>query len=1124
MLGLVFAPLASQASDHPCQGLPISDVTLEGCESDWCSAASETKKLLGMTDLSVGTEWTESRLSNARARLEKTGFFRAVEDHCQLSDDGIWTKVLIRVFPNRFVRHVKISGNSALFDSDIMKRMFLRPGVAFNPGDDVGVEERKRQEQLIERRYVREGFEAANITITWELVGGDGVDLFVEVNEGERKKVSAIEVIQNVADETGVESEIDGPLLDDPLPFGPSFRCPRFSARDIRRASRLSSGDALTKRRARNARQAVRRYLRSHGIVEPKVEVAYDDTKRRTRITVGWKRCWHIRFLTRYDAAPNRKGYVETSDSELLSRLTFAESGSFDLEESELSRYALENHYQQNGYLFANIELDYRKAPRRSRVGVVGVITFRATLGYPAEIREISFEGNSHITDDELRQLMKTKTYDFFGTGGYLLVEQMFGDLAAIEDAYRQRGFYRARLLPQRPSRTGESSTTDRLTVTRQLEDNWEVFDYAFQGLNFRLRSPEGESVIYLKAVIDEGPRSKVGEVKFSGRPDDELAELRRKLSVQPGKPYSPRALAQDLVSIDEFYQSRGNHELQVNVKCIGWEGRALAQTCGRRGNEVCNPSACDWRTVQAGKVDLIIEVVPGPIVVVGEVFVRGNHRTKTELIMKFLPKPGDPLSQVRLDDAERQIRALGVFAEVEVKLIGLDEVPVRQQATVVVRVQERRSQFVELRQGIETLVTRQDEAGVPAVGSAMSSSLAASDSLLLGPTSATPLNIPNFLNFAGVAWRDINFLGRALELRLPLKYGFSLPEDFSDGDAWVDSVTRLIEFSPTLFEPKLLGTDISASGSIFIRYDRATLDVDEFEVGATTSLIFPITDRFRGTFSLTGSGIKVGSACATLSDCSPLRLPQIFDLPGELPLDPKVEFDVTFALDYLDNPIHPTQGFAAGARLSYIYAFSDLSAAQDRSQRVLGNYLKWELSLTGVVNIRKFLIIAAYFRYADSISFGIARRLPSEERYRLGGLFGVRGFADGQISPVDENGDPLPGSRQSGNSLIMGTLEVRLPMLRRSFGELWLGVFLDWGGIAENVTEFREESFRLAPGIGIRTLISGIAVRFDVGFNPFSRCRQTDDGSPPRDPTEGTCNAGEEPIYQTEFGLLYTF
>ena len=90
----------------------------------------------------------------------------------------------------------------------------------------------------------------------------------------------------------------------------------------------------------------------------------------------------------------------------------------------------------------------------------------------------------------------------------------------------------------------------------------------------------------------------------------------------------------------------------------------------------------------------------------------------------------------------------------------------------------------------------------------------------------------------------------------------------------------------------------------------------------------------------------------------------------------------MTLAVDYLDNPIHPTEGFAAGARLSYIYAFSDLSAAQDRSQRVLGNYLKWDITLTGVVNVRKFLIVAAYFRYADSISFGVANRLPAEERY----------------------------------------------------------------------------------------------------------------------------------------------
>jgi outer membrane protein assembly factor BamA len=1123
MLAVCCVLSTAEASDHPCEGLPISGAVLDGCGDAWCADDAQIRKLLSMTDLTIGTSWTEVRLNKARTRLEKTGFFRAVEDHCQLSEDGVWAHVILRVFPNRFVRHVKIKGNSALFDSDVMKRMFLRPGVAFNPKDDVGADKKAEQEELIARRYARDGFESATVKITSTLVGSDGVDVLVTIDEGERKKVSAIEVVQNIEDETEDAELFVGPRLDDPLPFGPTFKCPRFSARDIRQASKLSSGDALTTRRSRNARQAVRRFLRSRGIVEPKVSIEYDNVQRRTRITVGWKRCWHIRFLTRFDSAPGRKGFSDALDETLLERLTFAESGSFDLDEAELSRYALESYYQQNGYLFADIELDYRRAPKRSRVGVTGVITYLATMGYPAEIRGISFDGNKVIDDDTLRQSMKTQTYDFFGTGGYLLVEQMFGDLAAIQDLYRQQGFYKARF-PWFDSTGKLHVMSKQFTVERRLDGDWEIYDYAFQDLHFQLRSPLGESVIYLNVAIEEGPRSVVGEVKFDGQSNAEIADLRTQLLTQPGNHYSPKLLSQDLVTIEDFYQARGNHEMQLTVKCVGWEGRALAKTCGRGGDELCGPDVCDWRNVRAGKVELQIEVVPGPVVVVGEVFIRGNHRTETELIERTLPKPGEPLSQVRLDEAERNIRALGVFSEVEVKLIGLDELPIRQQATVVVRVQERRSQFVELRQGIETLVTRQDEVGVPAVGSAMSSSMAASDSLLLGPTPATPLNIPNFLNFSGVAWRDINFLGRALELRLPLKYGFALPEDFSDGNAWADAFTRLIEFSPTLFEPRVLGTDISSSTSIFIRYDRATLNVDEFEVGATTSFIFPFTERFRGTLSLTGSGIKVGSSCATLSDCSPLRLPEIFDLPGESPLDPKIDLDLTLAVDYLDNPIHPTEGFAAGARLSYIYAFSDLSAAQDRSQRVLGNYLKWDITLTGVVNVRKFLIVAAYFRYADSISFGVANRLPAEERYRLGGLFGVRGFADGQISPVDENGDPLSGSRQSGNSLIMGTLELRMPMLRRSFGELWLGVFLDWGGLAENVTSFREESFRIAPGIGIRTLLSGIAIRFDVGFNPFSRCRQTDDGSSPRDSNEGTCNAGEEPVYQTEFGLLYTF
>lgn len=1099
----LFVALALNARAEECQGLPIGAIVVGECESfpgsNPCDPATRAR-LVSLTDLTIGDNWSAERVALAAQRLRQTGYFAEVTPSCSVDASGVWGELRFDTRLNHRIRRVRFSGNANLYDSDLFRRLFLRPGTVYNPGDPRSEQERQRQETLLVRRYAKEGFGSASVRLVANEVDPESVELEVVVDEGRRRKVGGVDVV--------VERDVG-----EATPFGAGIVCPHFSARTIRTNSKLEASEPFTDRRRREAERVLAGYLRSRGVIDPQVAIRAQEGAERTDIHVRFERCAVIRVLERDEPQPGREGLVPRDDGALLDALTFGDSGSFDLEEADLSRGALELYYQRLGYLFADVELDYRATNDPARPpGVAAVITYVVSTRWPKEIRRIDLLGNLGLPREELEALLRTKVYDFFGTGGYLLVEQVLSDLETLRRHLVEAGYYATRF-PEAPEGAPET-----LDVRRSLRNGDEVYDYVYGSLHFRVVSPVGENVLYLELVIDAGEPARVGSVDLAlkGEPTDgpSVAELRTRLVSLPGDRFSATHVADDVAALELIWKTLGHHGARVGVRCVGWDGpdsatRGLAQTCGPDGHEPCDLDRCDYRSVAAPVVDVRFVVTPGPLFSVGEVFVLGLDTTSESLIRDVLPATGEPLSQPGIDAANRALRLLGIFSDVRLDLIGLDETPPRQRPALAVHLQEAPHQFFDLRTGIQTLVTRAGEQGVPELGGAVSSSTGTADAMIMGGSVAVPLEIPNFLNFWGAAYRNSNLFGRAIELEVPIRYGLSLPESASDPDAWKDAFSRLVELRPTISVARLSGTELGLRVSPFVRYDRSTREFDEFETGLATSLDAAITERLRSSTTLTVSGIASGDAC----DTEPCTLPAM--LQRDDPLSPKVDLDFGISYDRLDSPIHPTQGWAVGGRLRYV-----LSEGTDERGATgdIGNFLLYEANLRGVVNVRKRLIVAAFLRFASAFPFGGEANLPSRYRYRLGGISGLRGLADNSVRTFDAEGAPNL-VQEGGDSLFMGTVELRVPLLERGIGGLWLGLFVDYGALAEDVVDFNAESFRLTAGVGLRYLISGIAVRLDVGFNPLRRCNIATGVAEP------TCDPNVlEPLTQTHFGLLYTF
>ncbi|HEV2846067.1 MAG TPA: BamA/TamA family outer membrane protein, partial [Thermoanaerobaculia bacterium] len=99
--------------------------------------------------------------------------------------------------------------------------------------------------------------------------------------------------------------------------------------------------------------------------------------------------------------------------------------------------------------------------------------------------------------------------------------------------------------------------------------------------------------------------------------------------------------------------------------------------------------------------VDVVVQVLEGPRQVADRIIVRGNERTRGDVIRRTLDlDEGDPISNVKLLEVERNLYRLGIFSRVDVELVraGLDT----EDRDVLVSVEEGRPRALTYGFGLE--------------------------------------------------------------------------------------------------------------------------------------------------------------------------------------------------------------------------------------------------------------------------------------------------------------------------------------------------------------------------------------------------------------------------------------
>jgi outer membrane protein insertion porin family len=360
--------------------------------------------------------------------------------------------------------------------------------------------------------------------------------------------------------------------------------------------------------------------LRDQGYYEANVEVdvtfSDDDTLADLAITV--ERGPRVSVVFAGDPLP--EGRRETL-------VPIRQERSVDLDLLEDASRNIETYLHQEGYRSAEA-----RYVREERAGEM-VLTFTVTRGPLHRLRSLDVVGNEQIPRSDIAPLLALQPGEPYADSRVATVA------SAITELYRVRGFARVSVKPE--------STVLPGSDVRQVA---------------------------VRLVINEGPRTLVGDVQIAGNAAIASERLMPLLGLTAGRPFYRPQLDADRDAIERHYRNQGFREVRADA-------RTTLQDDGRR-------------------LDVRWSVVEGPRTIVDRVLVSGNVRTSADLIRGEVPlQPGSPLGDDAIIESQRRLAALGLFRRVRIV-----ELPHAGSATrdVLIEIEEAPATTIDYGGGIE--------------------------------------------------------------------------------------------------------------------------------------------------------------------------------------------------------------------------------------------------------------------------------------------------------------------------------------------------------------------------------------------------------------------------------------
>lgn len=358
-------------------------------------------------------------------------------------------------------------------------------------GEEASTERLARAERDLLARYRQDGYLAARVLFRTDAVaGGSERDVTVFLNAGERAQIGEVRLVG----ETGLPGE------------------------QIEKALSLREGKPYKDSLERDGARAAEERLRQEGYYSARVVARPDWRPEANRVDVEVRITAGPRYRVEF------QGRSALSESDLRSRLTFAESGSADTFEQEASARQLEVAYAEHGYPFATVK------PGETRDGEVRVIHFVIDEGPRVTVESVTFTGNHSVSADELIKRIETRPPGLF-----------------------RRGLFRQATL--------DHDVGVLLAYLRSLGHAEAVVGPA------AVRFSEDRTRAEVTIPITEGARLTAGAVTIEGAHVLTSREIAAALPFKPGAPWEARQPEDGQRAIEQLYAARGYHGAAVRVE-----------------------------------------------------------------------------------------------------------------------------------------------------------------------------------------------------------------------------------------------------------------------------------------------------------------------------------------------------------------------------------------------------------------------------------------------------------------------------------------------------------------------------------------------------------------------------
>ena len=298
------------------------------------------------------------------------------------------------------------------------------------------------------------------------------------------------------------------------------------------------------------------------------------------------------------------EGNTHFSAGQLQKEVLQKTGGAADWLAIRSGRDAIIAMYREAGYGDATVTYDQR------RMETTGELVFTIDEGKRIRIREIRFEGNTALTDRQLKKHVDTKTAFWIFRAGALDTDRAEADTARVQRFYRDEGFLDAKV-------------AYRVEVEKGGAD---------------------QSVIF---SIEEGSRYAIERIDFTGNTvftDDELLAM---IESRAGETAHRPAIDRDTRAIHKRYGELGH--IYATVRAV----RVFSDT--------------------PGLVRLTFEINEGEQIRIGRVVVRGNSRTRDKVVRRALGlyPPDDLFDLTEANEAEKRLLESRIFSSARVYPVG---------------------------------------------------------------------------------------------------------------------------------------------------------------------------------------------------------------------------------------------------------------------------------------------------------------------------------------------------------------------------------------------------------------------------------------------------------------------